>query len=58
MAAILEEIRSGAFAREWSTDREDKLALLEKAREARDRFPLTRWEEQTRRAFRIGDAAE
>ena len=58
MAAILEEIRSGAFAREWSSDREDKLALLEKAREARDQFPLTRWEDQTRKAFRIGDAAE
>ena len=58
MAAILEEIRSGAFAREWSDGREDKLALLEKAREARDRLPLTQWEDRTRRAFRIGDAAE
>jgi ketol-acid reductoisomerase len=58
MAAILAEIRSGGFAREWSNDREAKLALLEKAREAAEGMPIARWEDATRAAFRIGDAGK
>jgi ketol-acid reductoisomerase len=57
MGKVLEEIRSGAFAREWSSDREAKLALLEKAHEAAEATPMARWEDATRAAFRIGDAA-
>ena len=57
MRETLEEIRSGAFAREWSTDREQKLELLEKVRAVREDLPMTAWEDATRRAFRIGDAA-
>jgi ketol-acid reductoisomerase len=57
MRETLEEIRSGAFAREWSTDREEKMAFIRRAREAQASLPLTQWEERTRRAFRIGDAA-
>jgi ketol-acid reductoisomerase len=57
MRESLEEIRSGAFAKEWSTDREEKLRNLEKAREIQRSLPMTRWEDDTRRAFRIGDAA-
>jgi ketol-acid reductoisomerase len=57
MQEILEEIRSGAFAREWSTDREGKLELLEKARQAADQVPMSKWEDAARRVFRIGDAA-
>ena len=57
MQATLEEIRSGAFAREWSTDREGKLALIGKAREAQRTLPMTQWEDSARRAFRIGNAA-
>jgi ketol-acid reductoisomerase len=57
MAAVLDEIRSGAFAREWSSDREAKLALLEQAQKAAEGMPMSRWEDATRAAFRIGDAA-
>jgi len=58
MKGVLEEIRSGAFAREWSEGRGEKLELLEKAREMRNALPLTKWEDATRRAFRIGDARD
>lgn len=57
MRAALEEIRSGAFAAEWSTDREAKLEFVRQAREIQAGLPMTRWEDRTRRAFRIGDAA-
>jgi ketol-acid reductoisomerase len=57
MKATVEEIESGAFAKEWSTGREDKISMLEKIREIRKDHPMTRWEESTRRIFRIGDAA-
>jgi ketol-acid reductoisomerase len=57
MAAVLGEIRSGAFAREWSSDREAKLALLEQAHKAAESTPMARWEDSTRAAFRIGRAA-
>jgi len=58
MGEVLEEIRSGTFAKEWSTDREGKLALLEKVKEIRATHPMTVYENDARRAFRIGDAAE
>ncbi len=54
----LEEIRSGAFAKEWSTKRDEKLQFIKQAREIQAALPMTRWEEQARRAFRIGDAAK
>ena len=57
MRQTLEEIRSGAFAKEWSSDREGKLALIEKVREIQRNLPTSRWEDETRRLFRIGDAA-
>jgi ketol-acid reductoisomerase len=56
MRATLEEIRSGAFAREWSSARGDKLELLKQVRALQASLPLTRWEDDARRAFRIGDA--
>ena len=58
MKATIEEIESGAFAKEWSSNREKGLAMLEKAREFRKDVPMMRWEEATRRAFRIGDAVD
>lgn len=58
MSEALEEIRSGAFAREWSTDREEKMEFIRRAREAQASLPLTTWEDRTRRAFRIGDAVK
>jgi len=57
MSSILAEIRSGAFAKEWSSEREAKLAILEKAHAAAEGMPMARWEDSTRAAFRIGNAA-
>jgi ketol-acid reductoisomerase len=57
MRESLEEIRSGAFAREWSTNREEKLEFIKMARQIQASLPMTVWEEQARRGFRIGDAA-
>jgi ketol-acid reductoisomerase len=57
MKESLEEIRSGAFAKEWSSDRADKLELLKQVRAMQAGLPMTQWEDATRRAFRIGNAA-
>jgi ketol-acid reductoisomerase len=58
MQATVQEIRSGAFAKEWSSDREGKLEVIRMAREMQKALPFTEWEDRTRRLFRIGDAAE
>ncbi len=58
MRESLEEIRSGAFAQEWSSARADKLELLKQVRAMQASLPLARWEDETGRAFRIGDAAQ
>lgn len=58
MQESLEEIRSGAFAKEWSTNREEKVQFIKQARAIQASLPMTRWEDETRRAFRIGDAAQ
>jgi ketol-acid reductoisomerase len=57
MSEVLEEIRSGRFAEEWSANQEKSGALLDQVREARDRMPIAEWERRARSAFRIGDAA-
>jgi len=57
MGESLEEIRSGAFAKEWSSDRADKLELLKQVRAMQASLPMTKWEDAARRAFHIGDAA-
>ena len=57
MGAILEEIRSGRFAEEWSGQQEKANQIFERVREARDQLPFTRWEDRARAAFRIGEAA-
>ena len=57
MSDSLEEIRSGAFAKEWSSDRADKLELLKQVRAMQASLPMTKWEDDARRAFHIGDAA-
>ncbi|MFI5364027.1 MAG: ketol-acid reductoisomerase [Candidatus Binatia bacterium] len=57
MRESLEEIRSGAFAKEWSSDRADKLELLKQVRAMQASLPMTQWENTARRAFRIGNAA-
>jgi len=58
MRESLEEIRSGAFAREWSSNRAEKLQFIEQARQIQATLPMTQWEKETRRAFHIGDAKE
>ena len=57
MRQSLDDIRSGAFAKEWSSERTDKLELLKQVRAMQASLPMTQWEEAARRAFRIGDAA-
>ena len=56
MRESLDEIRSGAFAKEWSSGRADKLELLTQVRAMQANLPMTKWEDDTRRAFGIGDA--
>lgn len=55
MQESLDEIRSGAFAKEWSSDRTDKLELLKQVRAMQASLPMTQWEDDARRAFRVGD---
>lgn len=56
MGAVLEEIRSGKFAEEWSGQQEQANEIFEKVREARDKMDFTRWEDRAREAFGIGNA--
>lgn len=56
MREVLEEIRSGSFADEWSRQQSKATALFEKIREARDSMPVAKWDENARLAFRIGNA--
>jgi ketol-acid reductoisomerase len=56
MSEVLEEIRSGSFADEWSNQQPTAIALFEKIREARDNMPVAKWDENTRSAFKIGNA--
>ena len=56
MSEVLDEIRSGRFANEWSNNQTDAKALFEKIRAARDKMPVAKWDQVARTAFRIGDA--
>jgi ketol-acid reductoisomerase len=56
MSEVLDEIRSGAFAREWSEAQGTAGSVLEKLRSARDQMPLAQWESDARAALRIGDS--
>jgi ketol-acid reductoisomerase len=56
MSEVLDEIRSGSFADEWSNQQPTAMALFEKIREARDKMPVARWDEIARSAFKIGNA--
>jgi ketol-acid reductoisomerase len=56
MSEVLEEIRSGSFADEWSKQQPTATALFDKIREARDQMPMAKWDEVTRTAFKIGNA--
>jgi ketol-acid reductoisomerase len=54
MGEVLEEIRSGRFAQEWTEKQEQANALFEKVRRARQKLPHTEWEDRTRALFGIG----
>jgi len=56
MSEVLEEIRSGSFADEWSKQQPTAVALFEKIREARDNMPMAKWDAVARTAFKIGNA--
>jgi ketol-acid reductoisomerase len=56
MERVLDEIRSGGFAEEWSRNQAHAAKIFERVRAARESHPLARWEADARKAFRIGDA--
>jgi ketol-acid reductoisomerase len=53
MRLVLEEIRSGGFAREWAGEQRTGLATFKAMCELRDASPIADWERQTREAFRM-----
>ena len=55
MAEVLDEIRSGRFAQEWSGQREQADELFARIRAARDAMPIADWERRARAGFRIGE---
>ncbi len=55
MKEALEEIRSGRFSEEWSTNREEKLKLLEQLKKLRAQIPFSEYERRARAAFGIGE---
>ncbi len=54
MGAVLDEIRSGEFAKEWSGQQQKSRELFDQIREIRDKLPMAEWERRARAAFRIG----
>jgi ketol-acid reductoisomerase len=56
MQQVLDEIRSGKFAEEWSRQQERAGELFARVREARAKSPMADWEQRARAAFKIGDA--
>jgi ketol-acid reductoisomerase len=56
MGEILEEIRSGRFAQEWTGQQEQAAALFDKVKAVREKLPHTQWENRARAVFGIGDA--
>jgi ketol-acid reductoisomerase len=53
MKDVLEEIRSGAFAREWESEQKAGLPVFNQIKEARNLHPIAEWERKTREAFRM-----
>jgi ketol-acid reductoisomerase len=56
MGAVLEEIRSGMFAKEWSGQQAQAREIFDRIRSMRDQLPMAGWEKRARAAFRIGGA--
>jgi len=53
MRQNLEEIRSGAFAREWEAEQKAGLPVFNQIKELRDQHPIAGWDAATRQAFRM-----
>ncbi len=53
MKAVLEDIRSGAFAREWDAEQKAGLKTFNELKEARNLHPIAEWEKATRQAFNL-----
>jgi ketol-acid reductoisomerase len=58
MQEVLEDIRSGSFAEEWTGQQASAQETFAKIRELREQTPFATWERSAREAFGIGDAAE
>jgi len=58
MQEVLEEIRSGRFAREWSSAQVSGMEMLERVRAIREQLPVTRWEDSARKSFRMDAQAD
>jgi ketol-acid reductoisomerase len=55
MDEVLESIRSGEFAAEWSGMKEKGAEILANVKHARGQMPLAQWERSTRKAFGLGE---
>jgi len=53
MQEILDEIRSGAFAKEWESEQDAGFPVFNQIRELRNRHPIVDWERKTRNAFHV-----
>jgi ketol-acid reductoisomerase len=53
MQQVLEEIRSGAFAKEWEAEQKAGLPVFTQIKELRNDHPIAEWDRKTRNAFRI-----
>jgi ketol-acid reductoisomerase len=56
MKEVLEEIRSGAFAREWGAEWDAGMPVFNQMRELRGGHPIAEWERKTRQAFRMDES--
>jgi ketol-acid reductoisomerase len=50
----LDDIRSGRFAEEWTSEQRSGLPLYTQMKTLREQIPLVEWEQRTRKAFRMG----
>lgn len=53
MQEALNEIRSGAFAREWDAEQKAGLPVFKQIKEMRNEHPIAEWDKKTRKAFRL-----
>ena len=53
MNEILEEIRSGAFTREWEAEQKAGLPVFNQIKDLRNYHPIAEWERKTREAFHV-----